>query len=141
MSTREAFVDTTVFVAAAFPKERHHKEGAEIVASIEEGRLGKPTVTDYIVDEVATFTRRKKGARASIEVLEALLYSPRLRLVKVTERHFEAGIQLFKTYERLSFTDAASVAVMRDLGIETIYSFDSGFDGVPGVVRLAKPER
>jgi len=98
--------------------------------------LGKPVITDYILDEVVTFVRKKKGATASIEMLEAMIYSPHLRLVQVKTNHFEAGLQLFKTYERLSFTDAVSVAVMRDLDIEVIYSFDSDFDGIPGIVRL-----
>jgi len=58
----------------------------------------------------------------------------------VENRHFEAGLQLFRIYEGLSFTDAISMAVMRDLDIEVIYSFDSNFDGVPGIVRLTSVE-
>jgi len=136
VSISSSFLDTTVFIAATFPKEKHHKEGREIIASVEEGALGKPVITDYILDEVVTFVRRRKGAAASIEILDAMVYSPHLRFVKVESRHFEAGLQLFRTYERLSFTDAVSVAVMRDLDIEVIYSFDSDFDGIPRIVRL-----
>lgn len=136
--TRHSFLDTTVFIAATFPKEKHHKEGRAILTSIEKGALGKPMITDYILDEVITFVRKRKSIAASIETLDAILCSPRLRLVKVDTRIFEAGIQLFKTYERLSFTDAVSVATMRDSGIETIYSFDSGFDGIPGITRLTE---
>ena len=136
MSTKPSLLDTTVFIAAAFPREKHHKEGRAIITSVEEGALGEPVITDYILDEVVTFVRKRKGAAASIEMLDAITHSPRLRLVKVETRHFEAGLQLFRTYEGLSFTDAVSVAVMRDLDIEVIYSFDSDFDGIPGIVRL-----
>jgi len=136
VSTKPSLLDTTVFIAAAFPREKHHKEGRAIITSVEEGALGKPVITDYILDEVVTFVRKRKGAAASIEMLDAITHSPRLRLVKVETRHFEAGLQLFRTYEGLSFTDAVSVAVMRDLDIEVIYSFDSDFDGIPGIVRL-----
>jgi hypothetical protein len=131
-------LDTTIFLAAVFPKEKHHKEGKAIIACVEKGLLGKPVVTDYILDEVVTFVRKKKGVAASIQTLDAIILSPRLRLVKVDNRIFEAGIQLFKTYERLSFTDAVSVATMMDIGIEVIYSFDSGFDGIPGITRLTR---
>jgi len=134
--TRPSLLDTTIFIAAAFPKEKHHKEGKAIITSVEKGLLGKPVVTDYILDEVVTFVRKRRSVAASIETLDAILSSPRLRLVNVDNRIFEAGIQLFKTYERLSFTDAVSVATMRDLGIEAIYSFDSGFDGIPRITRL-----
>ena len=134
--TRPSFLDTTIFIAAAFPKEKHHQQGRTIITSIEKGALGKPVITDYILDEVLTFVRKRKSVTASIETLDAILYSPQLKFVKVDSRIFEAGIQLFRTYERLSFTDAVSVATMRDLGIEIIYSFDSGFDGIPGITRL-----
>ena len=134
--TKPSFLDTTIFIAATFPKEKHHKEGKGIITSVETAALGKPVITDYILDEVVTFVRKRKSIAASIETLDAILYSPRLRFVKVDNRIFEAGIQLFRTYEKLSFTDAVSVATMRDLGIEIIYSFDSGFDGIPGITRL-----
>jgi len=136
VGTKPSLLDTTVFIAAAFPREKHHKEGRSIITSVEEGVLGEPVITDYILDEVVTFVRKKVGAAASIEILDAMANSPRLRLVIVESRHFEAGLQIFRTYEGLSFTDAISVAVMRDLGIEVIYSFDSDFDGIPGIVRL-----
>ena len=141
VNTKFSFLDTTVFIAAAFLKEKHHKEAREIIASVEEGALGKPVITDYILDEVVTFVRKRKSAAASIETLEAMIYSPHLRFIKVEDRHFEAGLQLFRTYKRLSFTDAVSVAVMRDLDIEVIYSFDSDFDGIPGIVRLTSMKR
>jgi len=140
VSTRVSFLDSTVFIAAAFPKEKHHKEGKAIITSVEEGELGTSIITDYILDEAVTIVRKRKSAVASIEVLEAMVYSPHLKMVKVENRHFEAGLQLFRTYKRLSFTDAVSVAVMRDLNTEAIYSFDSDFDGIPEIVRLTSIE-
>lgn len=136
VSIKGSFLDTTVLISAAFPRERRHKEGRAIVRAIEEGIAGRPVFTDYILDELVTFIRRRKGPAESIEALDVMIYSPHLSLVKVEDRHFEAGLQLFRTYERLSLTDAVSVAVMRDLGIGIILSFDSGFDGIPGITRL-----
>ncbi|MEJ7734157.1 MAG: type II toxin-antitoxin system VapC family toxin [Polyangiaceae bacterium] len=37
---------------------------------------------------------------------------------------------------RLSARDAVHIAVMRRQGVGRILSFDSGFDGIPGVTRL-----
>jgi predicted nucleic acid-binding protein len=37
---------------------------------------------------------------------------------------------------RLSARDALHVAVMEQHGIERILSFDAGFDGIPGILRL-----
>ncbi|MCD6465293.1 hypothetical protein J7L27_02870 [Candidatus Bathyarchaeota archaeon] len=49
----------------------HHKEGRAIITSVEKGALGKPVITDYILNEVVTFVRKRKGAAASIEMLDA----------------------------------------------------------------------
>jgi predicted nucleic acid-binding protein len=140
VNTRGSFIDTTVLISAAFPRERHHEEGRAVVTAIEDGVVGRPVFTDYILDELVTFIRRRKGPEESNEALDVMLYSPSLSFVKVEDRHFEAGLQLFRTYERLSLTDAVSVAVMRDRGIGFIFSFDSGFDGIPGITRITAVE-
>ncbi len=58
---------------------------------------------------------------------------------KVSLREFEAGIIIFEKYRKLSFTDAISVAFMNFKGMLKIYSFDAGFDGYPGIVRVTSP--
>ena len=57
-------------------------------------------------------------------------------MVKIEQRHLSLAMELFKSYEKLSFTDCTTVALMLDLGIKEIYSFDKGFDSVPKIVRL-----
>lgn len=131
-------IDTAVFIAAYFPKEAHHKDAKEIVTAIHTQRIREALITDYILDETVTFVRARAGAEASKKVLDTLLSSPNLELLKINKNHFEAGIAFFKRYNKLSFTDATTVAIMKDKGINLIYSFDSDFDAVPGIARMAK---
>jgi uncharacterized protein len=49
----------------------------------------------------------------------------------------ERARRLLKTTPRLSARDAIHIAVMQGRDIGRILSFDSGFDGIPGIVRLA----
>jgi predicted nucleic acid-binding protein len=49
-----------VFIAVTSPRAKHYEEGGAILASVEKGVLGKPVVTDHILDEVVTFIRKKK---------------------------------------------------------------------------------
>lgn len=49
----------------------------------------------------------------------------------------ERAKEILLGHRRLSARDAVHVAVMEQHGIERILSFDSGFDGIPGVVRLS----
>lgn len=49
----------------------------------------------------------------------------------------ERARRLLRTTDRLSSRDALHVAVMQAHDVDRIMSFDRGFDGIPGVVRLA----
>jgi uncharacterized protein len=49
----------------------------------------------------------------------------------------ERAKQIVLGYQRLSARDAIHLAVMEKHGIERILTFDSGFDGFPGVTRLS----
>jgi predicted nucleic acid-binding protein len=52
-------------------------------------------------------------------------------------RVVERAKQIVLAYQRLSARDAVHLAVMESHGIERILSFDTGFDGFPGVTRLS----
>jgi len=49
----------------------------------------------------------------------------------------EAAKKVVLGVNRLSARDALHVAVMRRRGVARILTFDTGYDGVPGVTRLA----
>jgi predicted nucleic acid-binding protein len=49
----------------------------------------------------------------------------------------ERAKQIVLGYRRLSARDAVHLAVMEQHAIERILSFDSGFDGFPGITRLS----
>ena len=49
----------------------------------------------------------------------------------------ERARRLLKTTPRLAARDAIHVAVMQGRDIGRILSFDAGFDGIPGIVRLS----
>jgi uncharacterized protein len=45
--------------------------------------------------------------------------------------------QIILGYPQLSARDAVHLAVMRRHGIDRILSFDTGFDGLPGITRIS----
>ena len=55
----------------------------------------------------------------------------------IEQRDVERARRLLKTTPRLAARDAIHVAVMQGRDIGRILSFDSGFEGIPGIVRLA----
>ena len=50
----------------------------------------------------------------------------------------EEAKRIVLTYASLSARDAVHVAVLRTHGIDKILTFDSAFDGVPGIERIAR---
>lgn len=55
----------------------------------------------------------------------------------IDEEAVEQAKQIVLGYKQLSARDAVHVAVMRQNGIEKILSFDSGFDSIQKIARIA----
>jgi uncharacterized protein len=58
------------------------------------------------------------------------------QVLPIDQSVVERAKQIVLAYRRLSARDAVHLAVMEHHQIESILSFDSGFDGFPGVTRL-----
>ena len=57
-------------------------------------------------------------------------------LIAIDLAAIEKAKQIVLAYRHLSARDAVHLAVMQERGISRIFSFDSGFDTVPGVTRI-----
>ena len=58
-------------------------------------------------------------------------------VLPITAKTAEQAKRIVLEYQRLSARDAVHLAVMEEHDIEQILSFDAGFDGFPGITRLA----
>ncbi len=139
MNLSPTLVDSNVLIGGFNPKDEFHKPAARILFQMEQGKVDKPIITDYILDEVLTFVRRRLGFDRSLAVLDSILASDVLGIEKVGEREFQAGIIIFEKNRRLSFTDSVSVAMMDSMGAKRIVSFDKDFDSVHGIERVSSP--
>jgi predicted nucleic acid-binding protein len=59
------------------------------------------------------------------------------QVLDVTRSDAERAKEIVLGHRRLSARDAVHLAVMEQHGINQILSFDSGFDGFPGITRLS----
>jgi predicted nucleic acid-binding protein len=59
------------------------------------------------------------------------------RTVDVTKVDVDRARDLAGRFKRLSSRDCLHLAVMRRVGCDRIWSFDTGFDRMPGVVRIS----
>lgn len=130
------FVDSGVFVAFHNTRDANHGRATELVREIVAGRLGSAYTSDYVFDEAVTValvrTRKPEIAVTVGRMILGELTTPSLVVLRVDDEAFKEAWKLFPQYARrgLSFTDCTSVALMRMRGIESLVSFDTGFDGI-----------
>lgn len=129
------FVDSNIpmyLVGAAHP----HKTDAQrlLERCIAEGQR---LVTDAeVLQEILhryTAFRRPDAIQPAFDALLAVVEE----VMPVTEREAIRAKEFVLGVPGRSARDAIHLAVMESHGIETILSFDSGFDGFPGVTRVA----
>ncbi|MGQ4834034.1 MAG: type II toxin-antitoxin system VapC family toxin [Candidatus Asgardarchaeia archaeon] len=123
-------VDSNIFIAAFNPRDKHHKVGKEYLIAIEEGKLGKVVITDYILDELLTYIRKKLGFKISLEVLERILSDENITIEKIDKKDFDLAIFFFEELKNLSFTDSTIIAFMKNRNIKKLLTLDSDFKAV-----------
>lgn len=128
------FIDTGFFISAFMAEEENHAKTAAKLRALAESKE-TCVYSDYILDELLTWVRNRRGKRASLIVLDTLLESD-FKLIRVQEPHIITATELFRKYESLSFTDCTTVALMWDRKIGEICSLDSDFDTVPHIARV-----
>ncbi|MHC1623558.1 MAG: type II toxin-antitoxin system VapC family toxin [Candidatus Methanospirareceae archaeon] len=133
----QAIIDSVVLIGAFYKNDQWHKRSAPIIMKADEGELGDLIISDFIVAEVLNFFNKRVGHKAAIECLNQLESNEFFHIERITDEQYVMGKDIyFRTYDRLSFVDALTLAYMKSNGIKHIYSFDSEFDGIKGITRL-----
>ena len=131
-----AVVDTGVLIGMADADDEYHDTAMEIVHEMDHGDLPTGRVTNYIVLETLNWIHNRKRHEKAVETYERLNQSAGFEVLHAAQKDFPSAVDLFQTYEGLSFGDATTVAYMQRENIEYLYSFDDDFDTLDGVSRL-----
>jgi len=75
--------------------------------------------------------------RDAIQPAFAALLGIADEVLAIDRRTVERAKEIVMGHKKVSARDAVHLAVMEGHGIERILSFDSGFDGFPGITRLS----
>ncbi len=132
-------VDSGAWYALSDPRDRNATLAATTWTRVRAGDYGRIVATDYVLDEMYTLLRMRLGIHAVRAFRDRLARSGNLRVVRVSERDFDAGLELMIAHEdkRWSLTDCTSFVLMRQLSIDNAFSFDrnfreAGFHLLPG---------
>ena len=135
------FLDANVFIYAYYKpkrelteKEKEMKEHAkDTITRINEGEEVLTTVVH--LSEVSNILKRALSMEDLYSLLIGLFSMDNVRIVDVTTEDYLGAIELTSEL-KMDPNDCLAVDVMRCEDINEIYTFDRGFDGVAGIIRV-----
>jgi len=138
MAGSEVFIDTAFWIAAARQPDARHERAKALGKALLQ-RRAKLVISDLVLAEVVTLILKKDGQEPAQKLMDLL--EDNTTILFVDKAVLEDAKSLLRRYwsprKRLSVCDATSRILMQKRGIEDVYSFDSGFDGLPGITRIA----
>jgi predicted nucleic acid-binding protein len=128
------FIDANIPMYLVGPPHRHKTEATRLLEQA--AAKGERLVTDVevlqeILHRYAAIDRRQV-IQDAFDALDAIVDD----VFPIDLAGIELAKSLVLGYTRLSAGDALHVATMRQHGVTRIMSFDAGFDGMPGIVRI-----
>jgi predicted nucleic acid-binding protein len=128
------FVDSNVpmyLIGAPHPHRSDAQQWLEKLVSERERLVTDAEVLQEILHRYAAINRRD-AIQPAFDALLGLAD----QVLAVERAHLERAKEIVLGRWHLSARDAVHLAVMEQNGIDRILSFDSGFDGFPGITRL-----
>jgi len=129
------FVDSSAFVALLADDDRNHQQAWATWGNMVPGDELIRT-SNYVVSETVAVLQRRIGIPAVREFAQGLLVTVELDWVSPEAHHRAVSALIALGRRDLSLVDCASFELMRQLGIETAFTFDphfaeQGFECVP----------
>ena len=126
------FVDSSYYIAITDTKDQWHKKSLELFEYIE---TNSNVVSSYIISEVVTEIGRRSGGKVAYNVYN--YFTDNCEIIYIDRDLLVESMSIFLKYDgTLSLADAASIAIMDNMKIGEIVSFDSDFDKVNFINRI-----
>ncbi len=142
MVLNKIFLDTSWFKALIDIKDDFHSDALEQFNKLKlENRF--LITTNFVIDESLTLIRVKTGLQLALKFRDTLFeMSQGLKIVRVLDKDEKNAWEWFlKKWNRLSFTDCTSFAVMRRLELRDVATFDEHFTLAGFKIFKSKPRR
>jgi predicted nucleic acid-binding protein len=134
------FLDTNIllrYLTADDPAKA--RRALALLLRLERGEEQAVTSSMVIFETVFTLQSYYRLARTDIRTrLRPIILMRGLRLSN--KRLYIRALDLYVAFSFLSFADAFNAASMQVRGVSEIYSWDEGFDRLPGITRVEPEE-
>ena len=126
------FVDSSYYIAIADIKDQWHKKSIELSEYIENN---SSVVSSFIISEVVTEIGRRSGGKVAYALYN--YFTDNCEIIYIDKDMLSESMGIVLKYDgALSLADATSVAIMDNMKIGEIISFDSDFDKVSFINRI-----
>ena len=112
-------------------KESAHK----IIGKIKSGE--KVVTTVVHISEVSNILQNLLSLEKAQEVVSDILECDFVKIEDVNKEKYIESVEIAKQ-SKIKINDGLAVVVMKNLGVEEIYSFDEHFDKIEGIKRVEK---
>lgn len=132
---RNVFVDSGAWIALFSARDQHHVEAEALVREAIARNVSFIT-TNLVLAEVHRLLLFRAGARAAVTAIGRIEESERVRIAFATAAHHHRAREWLDELanQPITYTDAASFAVMEALSCTDAFTFDHDF-AVAGFTR------
>lgn len=122
----QILVDSDAFVGLLLKKDVHHEESSQLFSEIAVQGLSVIT-TSFVIAETVTVLSHRIGQELARIFLDEVIEQGKFPTVFVTESLQQQATEIFRKQDGrgTSMTDCVNVALMRQLQLSTIFSFDA----------------
>lgn len=127
-------LDSSFLVAYHNDRDAHHAASRDVMEHLIAGEWGRAILLEYVFLEVATVLLARRGLLTALTVADTLLRAREVDFIPCSDLFLDA-LHTFRTQAsgKLSFTDAAIVALARNHSPGRVATFDADFVGLSGV--------
>lgn len=132
------FIDTNIFIRY-LTRDDVVKAAAcySLLQRLEQGSEQAVTSEAIITEVVYVLSGRSHYGLQPAEIRSRLAPILSLRGLRLPhKRMYLRALDLYATYPRLDFEDVLTIAQLERQGMTDLYSYDTDFDGIPGVTRV-----
>ena len=133
------FIDACIFIAYVNEKDKLHAQASGLIDDIMDNKHGAVFTSNAVFEEAVTFLLYKTGDIRNATIVRDLILGDKEKnmlqftnLLFVDKEVLDKGWKIFVKYagKKLSFTDCTTIELMNSKDIESLASFDNGFDGI-----------
>ncbi|NJD52841.1 MAG: type II toxin-antitoxin system VapC family toxin [Candidatus Methanoperedens sp.] len=129
-------IDTSALIAARNADDKNHDKALVIMTGALKGEYGKLYVSDYIFDEAVTIAYLRTGNKNFAKDIGRFSRARPIIFRFLEPVDFERAWDLYLKFKdkNFSFTDCTNIAMMDRHNIDTLFTYDSEFNGIVSVI-------